>query len=431
MGVRINQYVDKFIFELDEQDKSLLMVKLCLGLTGIYCFFLTGIYFLNPINMHELVNLDVFEYYLMFWVSFFVLFGAMFLVVKAVGKERLPGFFPTVSAYMTGALFLGLFHWVGSLSSVIICLIPATLALGVPFFGKRAFGIAVAAHVSVIVLWGLEFTGVLQYAPLGINTHYSKILMPGNILAAIFWVGVTSFAIYIFSSRVYARLDEVQQDLKKQYELVQREQSKNEALLANILPHKVIEDLKNYGKTKPEIFSDVSVFFSDIVGFTSISSELDPAELIEELSEMFSEFDEIMERHGCERIKTIGDAYMAVAGLDEHAPSKNAERLVRASQEILSHLKARATTGGIAWRIRVGIHSGDIVGGIVGNKKYIYDVFGDTVNTASRMESNSEVMRINISEKTRDLLGETISVEDRGAFQIKGKGSMKMFFVAS
>ena len=191
----------------------------------------------------------------------------------------------------------------------------------------------------------------------------------------------------------------------------------------------MIADLREYGKTEPETFEDVSVFFSDIVGFTSISGGLEPKELINELSDMFSHFDQIMESHNCERIKTIGDAYLAVSGLEGGSAESNAESLVQASLDILEYLEGRDPKDGISWKIRIGIHSGKIVGGIVGNKKYIYDVFGDTINTASRMESNSEVMRINLSERCYQLVNSTFSCQERGPFDIKGKGQMQMYFV--
>ena len=431
MGERINHYVDRFIFEMDDKDKAYLILKICLGLTAFYAALLVSMHYTDPFRVLELVDRNVFKYYTGFWIAGFAVFALLYGVLRTVGKERLSASFSNLIVLMSALLFLGLMHWVGPISSVVVCLIPMTLALGVPFFGHRASTFAVLIHVSFAALLVLEYSGVVSYAPLGVNTVYENILRPGNIAAALFWVVGTSFMIYIFSFRVYSRLSHVQAELKSQYDLVRIEQEKNEALLANILPQKVIADLKEHGKTKPETFEGVSVFFSDIVGFTSISSTLKPADLIEELSDMFSEFDEIMETHGCERIKTIGDAYMAVAGFTDSDPKANAKKMVQASAQIIEHLKQRAKSGGIDWKIRVGIHSGDIVGGIVGNRKYLYDVFGDTVNTASRMESNSEVMRINVSEHTRALLGDAFEVEERGAFQIKGKGSMKMFFVGT
>lgn len=210
--------------------------------------------------------------------------------------------------------------------------------------------------------------------------------------------------------------------------IIWKEKKKSEKLLLNILPVRVANDLKKTGKTKPESFENVTVYFSDIVGFTKASSTLEPKLLIDELNEIFTQFDNIMEKHKCERIKTIGDAYLAICGL----PDKNehhAENMIKASIEILSYLNRKNEKSSIKWRIRIGIHSGKVVGGVVGIKKYIYDVFGDTINTASRMESNSEPMRINVSQETYEIVKEKFTFIPREPMNIKGKGLLNMYFI--
>ena len=206
------------------------------------------------------------------------------------------------------------------------------------------------------------------------------------------------------------------------------EKEKTEELLLNTLPLKVVNELKENGKSEPVSFDDVTVYFSDIVGFTSISSQLEPKVLISELNEIFTGFDDIMEKHDCERIKTIGDAYLAVSGMPERN-EKHAANMVNAAMAIREFLLERNKDSTIQWKVRIGIHSGKVVGGIVGVKKYIYDVFGDTINTTSRMESNSEPMRINVSETTYKLLKEQFSFTPRDPMEIKGKGEMRMYFV--
>ena len=142
----------------------------------------------------------------------------------------------------------------------------------------------------------------------------------------------------------------------------------------------------------------------------------------------FTAFDNIMEKNQCERIKTIGDAYLAVCGLP--VPNEmNAINIINSAIEIIEYLKYRNNKSEIEWKIRIGIHSGKVVGGIVGVKKYIYDVFGDTINTASRMETNSEPMRINVSETTYLLTKEKHKFIERGSLTVKGKGTMKMYFL--
>ncbi len=209
---------------------------------------------------------------------------------------------------------------------------------------------------------------------------------------------------------------------------IYKERQKSEKLLLNILPKKVADTLKKYGKSEPETFPEVTMYFSDIAGFTNTSKDLDPAYLIEELNDMFTIFDGIMEGYGCERIKTIGDAYMAVCGLPAFCED-HAERMARASMDIIKALHERNQSAEITWRIRVGLHTGSVTGGIVGVKKYIYDVFGDTVNTASRMESNSEPMRINVSDVTYEILKDKFEFTKREPMEVKGKGVFQMYFL--
>ncbi len=222
--------------------------------------------------------------------------------------------------------------------------------------------------------------------------------------------------------------------LKKKKRQIAIEKDKNEQLLLNTLPLKVVNELKESGKSDPQRFDDVTVCFADIVGFTDISSKLDPKLLIDELNDIYTTFDEIVAKNGCERIKTIGDAYLAVCGM----PQKNknhAELMLKSAIEILDFINRRNINTDHEWKMRIGLHSGNVVGGIVGIKKYIYDVFGDTINTASRMESYSAPMKVNISEKTYLLVKnsefvqkEKIAFEKRDPIQVKGKGMMNMYF---
>lgn len=210
--------------------------------------------------------------------------------------------------------------------------------------------------------------------------------------------------------------------------LLDQERSISEKLLYNILPEKIANQLRNNGITKPEFYKQVSVYISDIAGFTKLAAMLDPESLISELNDIFTAFDDIMEQHGCERIKTIGDAYMAVCGMPDEN-SEHALRIIRAGLEIINYLNIRNEQTLIKWKIRTGIASGGVVGGVVGIKKYIYDIFGDTVNVASRMEKCSETMRINIAENTYSIVKDKFVFTEREPSMIKGKGKMKMYFV--
>ena len=231
-------------------------------------------------------------------------------------------------------------------------------------------------------------------------------------------------------SRVYSmlKLSESYQTIKKQKEKILEEKEKSDKLLLNILPAKIAHDLKSCGTTEPELFKNVTVYLSDIVDFTKKAASIPPKELIYELNDIFKAFDEIMEKHQCERIKTVGDGYMAVCGMP--IPNNNhAENIVKAAIEIIQFMEERNKKKQYKWEIRIGIDTGDVVGGIVGTKKYIYDVFGDTINTASRLEETSEPMRIHVTENTHNLIKGKFVLIEQPPIEIKGKGKMNMFFV--
>ena len=257
----------------------------------------------------------------------------------------------------------------------------------------------------------------------------SMLILLGSIVAL---VQVTFVMIFILNRRAISNLKKHNDELEKIVEIrtreIKLEKAKSDRLLLNILPPKVAEDLKEHGFSEPQSFDNVTVFFSDVVGFTTLSKNLEAKHLIQELSDIFTNFDHIIEKYNCQRIKTIGDAYLCVSGMPEPDP-RHAQNLVNASLDIIAYLKRRNSSSVIQWNIRVGINSGTVVGGIVGVKKYLYDVFGDTINTASRMESNSDPMRINVSESTWNLIKDDFKVTSRGEFEVKGKGIMHMYFV--
>ncbi len=215
-------------------------------------------------------------------------------------------------------------------------------------------------------------------------------------------------------------------ELKEALEL---EQEKTAKLLRNVLPERVIRDLQEKGESTPERFADVSVLFADIINFTGIAPTMEASDLIVELSDIFSGFDAIFAKYNCERIKTVGDAYMAAAGLPD-ADENHSRNILLAALEARDYLlKRNREPGRRQWMMRFGINSGSVVGGIVGRDKYIYDIFGDTVNTASRLEHASEAMKINVSYnvylKTRDFFEFT----PRGMVEVKGKGAVEMYFL--
>lgn len=209
---------------------------------------------------------------------------------------------------------------------------------------------------------------------------------------------------------------------------------RSEELLLNILPHEVAEELKANGKYEARHFDDATILFTDFVSFTEIAEKLSPVELVSEIDTCIREFDAIITRHGLEKIKTIGDSYMAVAGVpiaqSDHA-LKTVEAALDIRDYITEHLARNRAAGKTAFEIRIGIHSGPAVAGIVGAKKFQYDIWGDTVNTASRMETNSEAGRIHVSQAVYTLIHQMPGLQciSRGKMMIKGKGEMETYFV--
>ena len=211
-----------------------------------------------------------------------------------------------------------------------------------------------------------------------------------------------------------------------------KEKQRSEALLLNILPEETALELKEKGSSDAVLIDQVTVLFTDFKGFTAMSEQLSPKNLVKDLHECFSLFDHICEKYGIEKIKTIGDAYMAAGGL----PSPNSthpQDVVKAAlemAEVVERGKTHKIEQGLPFfEVRIGVHTGPVVAGIVGVKKFQYDIWGDTVNTAARMESSGVVGKVNISESTYELLKDQFTCEYRGEVEAKGKGRMKMYFV--
>ncbi len=193
-------------------------------------------------------------------------------------------------------------------------------------------------------------------------------------------------------------------------DLLYREQTKTENLLTNIFPSKVINQMKLMGASTAETFSNVTVFHSDIIDFTKTTSSLEPELVINELNEVFSAFDEITEKYECMRVKTIGDAYVAVCGIPE-ADGKHAEKMISCAQSIISYLNERNKKSPIKWKIRCGIASGSVIAGVVGLRRYIYDVFGNASEKALRIQEKGKPMLIAIDEETYSLVKDSLEVE--------------------
>lgn len=216
-------------------------------------------------------------------------------------------------------------------------------------------------------------------------------------------------------------------ELRAQHEMLAQARARSDALLRNILPGPIAERLMR-AEVIADGFEQVTVLFADIVGFTRLAAGHVPLDVVKLLDQIVSGFDRLIEQHGMEKIKTMGDAYMAAAGL----PTPCADHATRAADMALDMLQFVATVRAelaISLDVRIGLHSGPVVAGIIGTKKFSYDVWGDTVNVASRMESSSVPGRIQISEVTYGLLGDRYLVEARGPIAVKGKGPVSTWFL--
>lgn len=199
------------------------------------------------------------------------------------------------------------------------------------------------------------------------------------------------------------------------------------------MPERVATELKETGKASPQHFKQVTVLFTDFEGFSQIAKQLSPQELVHDLDSVFKEFDAIVSKYGIEKIKTIGDAYMCAGGLPE-TNAGHPQDLINAALDIQEFLKKwntkREKRGKPAFKARIGIHTGPIIAGVVGTKKFAYDIWGDTVNIAARLETAGEVGKVNISQNTYNCIKNDFKTEQRGKLPIKNLGEVRMYFVS-
>ena len=234
-------------------------------------------------------------------------------------------------------------------------------------------------------------------------------------------------ALFIIAFALYRRYTFI----KKTNKIIEEEKNRSDQLLLNILPSQTAEELKMYGRVEAKRFDMVTVLFTDFKEFTHFAESLSPEKLVERVDYYFSKFDEIITKYKLEKIKTIGDSYMCASGLP-HTSDDHAQRMLHAALEIVDFVNEEKDANNDTkahFEIRIGVNTGPIVAGIVGIKKFSYDIWGDTVNIASRMESHSETGKINISENTYALVKEHFDCTYRGKIQVKNKGEMNMYFV--
>jgi adenylate cyclase len=216
--------------------------------------------------------------------------------------------------------------------------------------------------------------------------------------------------------------------LRQRTKELEEEKIKSEKLLNNIFPSEIINELKEKGVISPREYKSVTLLFTDFEGFTKIAEKVPPNKLIIELNDIFKNFDEIIDKYKLEKLKTIGDAYMVGGGFPKES-TDHAVRVISAAIEMLQYIEERNRNSEFIWNMRVGAHSGNVIAGVVGKNKFTYDVWGDTVNIASRMERSSEPGKINISSSTYNFIKHCFLCQPNGRLEIAGNGEVGMFYV--
>jgi guanylate cyclase len=304
-------------------------------------------------------------------------------------------------------------------SAVIIWALFAPLA-ALLAQGPGAAGPWFVAYVTLIILSALADPLLAPVAP----------RLPGWFIVTNFLmnIGAVSLVVHVVLRYLAIKREEAVEALRREHQLLQEEQAKSEGLLLNVLPQPIAERLKRRPAAIADEFAEATVLFADIVDFTRISANLPPEDLVSWLNDLFSTFDLLSEQHGLEKIKTVGDAYMAVAGLptprEDHTTA--AAEMALAMRDVAAH---RSAPNGEPLRMRIGLHSGPVVAGVIGTRKFIYDLWGDTVNTASRMESHGLAGAIQVTEAAYRRLRDTYDFEERGLVQVKGKGEMRTYLL--
>ena len=271
-----------------------------------------------------------------------------------------------------------------------------------------------AAYLSLAII-----SGYFEFHPL-----VSSSLSPSTV--TIFFIlnigTVSAIAIFLLAYFVGEK--------NRLFTLLRGEQVKSENLLLNILPKEIAAILKNESRTIADHFSEASILFADMVGFTSLSAKLAPVEVVELLNEAFSYFDSLLDKYNVEKIRTIGDNYMVVSGLPTPR-ADHAQALAYMALEMCEFIASHNFQHGQQVSFRIGINSGPVIGGVIGKRKFVYDVWGDPVNVASRMESHGMSGTIQITRATYELIKEDFVCESRGTVDVKGKGEMEVFLVHS
>lgn len=364
---------------------------------------------------------------------FSFLFGVIFCVVKLSGSSltHLSLF------YYASYVFFGITGFIlcktksGKYTPTVFCLLSFSLiflyyARTVPFTKALVYfiGFIVAVEILMnlnpvvlsagVIVFEILVILMIYYGKASVNFTYKE----NSILNMIF---LTAIIIYISFWKRRGIINKY--ETEKEIEL---EKQKSEELLLNVLPQNIMEQLRSKGNVEPEAFENTSVLFCQVVNYVELSARLGPEKLVNELNDVFSVFDDIAEKNSCTRIKTMGEIYMAVCGLPEPDPH-HAEHSVSCAKDFVEYIQKYNETSDVQLQVRAGVSSGSVIAGIVGIKKYIYDIFGDTVNTAYRMKDLSSAMQVKVSPMTYELVKDDFEFVKQNPIEVKGKGQMETY----
>ena len=396
-----SKVIDPNYDQLNEEEKGIasIVFVISLMLLSILVFWTTGCWLLN---IQEMVYLDA-----MGCLGFLTLFSTRYFFQFSYKWVR---FFLTVIAILVTCVPI-IFYGTDSLFMLHLVIIPMSGILMFSINEKVVFlkyVLGLFAVLLILFLWNFTYGPIYQ-----LSLQQNRII---NIFIATGGIGASFYYAYLYYTK---------NNTYKKLILLERE--KSDRLLFNILPKTIAEELRENNHSVAASFENVTVIFIDMVGFSQLSSSISPARLVEILDDIFSAFDKKVDFYGIEKIKTIGDAYMAVCGLP-NPDHEHCQKIADLALEI-NNLAKTYIYSTYNLKVRIGIHSGKVVAGVIGNKKFSYDLWGDTVNIASRFESAGTPDKIHITETVKNILGPSYLIEERDEIEIKGKGKMKSFYL--
>ena len=367
--------------------------------------------------------------------SFF--FGVTFLIVKLLSNDAML----TDWKYYVAYIFIGSvgyilgkikkIHYTSTiLALVAFCCILIYYLLKTPdvanvfvLFAGLSFALIILLNFNPFLFMGLILTSeiimvILMFTKVNMNHIYREtVLIPNALLLN----ALIMYLVFWKRKSIIKKYDIEQQ--------IKQEKEKSEELLLNILPYNVMTELRDNGKSIPKSFENTTVLYCSITNFHELSQKMNADSFIKLLNKVFDAFDLIIEKESCYRIKTTGNVYMAICGLPV-SDENHAEKMVICSRKFVDYIKDLNEKSDVKINIRIGLHSGKVVAGIVGTQKYIYDVFGDTVNTACRMQTLTDGMKVRVTELTHDLVKEKFPFASQPATMVKGKGMMNTYILS-